>query len=135
MWFLKSVVLIFDPMRNWPWNWPNDLKTFFSYQQTLVLVKMYWKRLDDVSRVTIFGLLRCLEDALEGQILLDFVMTKTGNRFMVLLDFGYNLQHCSAKGSWYTLHKKWSFLLKIFPVHTTKFASSCVFGHIYWRNP
>ena len=34
-----------------------------------------------------------------------------------------------------SLHKKWSFPLRIFPVNVTKFAVSCVFGHIYWRNP
>ena len=34
-----------------------------------------------------------------------------------------------------TLHKKWSFLLRISSVNETKFAVSCGFGHIYWRNP
>ena len=33
-----------------------------------------------------------------------------------------------------TLHKKWSFSLKIFSVNVTKSAVSCRFGHIYWRN-
>ena len=33
-----------------------------------------------------------------------------------------------------TLHKKWSFLLQISSVNMTKFAVSCGFGHIYWRN-
>ena len=32
------------------------------------------------------------------------------------------------------LHIKWSFPLKIFSVNMTKFAVSCQFGHIYWRN-
>ena len=35
-----------------------------------------------------------------------------------------------------TLHKKWSFPLRISPVNVTKSAAlSCGFGHIYWRNP
>ena len=33
------------------------------------------------------------------------------------------------------LHKKWSFPLRISPVHVTKSAGNCVFYHIYWRNP
>ena len=32
------------------------------------------------------------------------------------------------------LHKKWSFLLRIFSVNVTKSAGNCRFGHIYWRN-
>ena len=34
-----------------------------------------------------------------------------------------------------TLHKKWSFPLRISSVNVTKSAASCGFGHIYWRNP
>ena len=34
-----------------------------------------------------------------------------------------------------TLHKKWSFPLRIFLVNMTKSAVSCGFGHIYWRSP
>ena len=34
-----------------------------------------------------------------------------------------------------TLHKKWSFPLRISSVNVTKSAVSCGFGHIYWRNP
>ena len=37
--------------------------------------------------------------------------------------------------SLYSLHKKWSFPLRIFSVNVTKSAVSCEFGHIYWRNP
>ena len=33
-----------------------------------------------------------------------------------------------------TLHKKWSFPLRIFSVNATKSEVSCVFGHIYRRN-
>ena len=35
----------------------------------------------------------------------------------------------------FALHKKWSFPLKISSVNVTKYADSCRFGHIYWRNP
>ena len=38
-----------------------------------------------------------------------------------------NLEH--------TLHKKWSFPLRISSVKVTISAVSCRFGHIYWRNP
>ena len=34
-----------------------------------------------------------------------------------------------------TLHKKWSFPLRISSVNVTKFAGNCRFGRIYWRNP
>ena len=34
-----------------------------------------------------------------------------------------------------TLHKKWSFPLRISSVHVTKSAVSCGFGHIYWKSP
>ena len=34
-----------------------------------------------------------------------------------------------------TLHKKWSFPLRISSVNVTKSAVSCGFGHLYWRNP
>ena len=38
---------------------------------------------------------------------------------------------------WFTIsvHKKWSFPLRISSVNVTKSAVSCWFGHIYWRNP
>ena len=34
-----------------------------------------------------------------------------------------------------TLHKTWSFSLRMPSVNMTKPAVSCGFGHIYWRNP
>ena len=34
-----------------------------------------------------------------------------------------------------TMHKKWSFPLKIPSVNVTKPIGNCRFGHIYWRNP
>ena len=34
-----------------------------------------------------------------------------------------------------SLHKKWSFPLKISSVNVTKSAGTCAFGHIYWRSP
>ena len=34
-----------------------------------------------------------------------------------------------------SLHEKWSFPLRTSSVNVTKSAVSCVFGHIYWRNP
>ena len=33
-----------------------------------------------------------------------------------------------------TLHKNWSFPLRILSVNVTKSAGNCGFGHIYWRN-
>ena len=35
----------------------------------------------------------------------------------------------------FSLHKKWSFLLRISSVNATKSAGNCGFGHVYWRNP
>ena len=43
-----------------------------------------------------------------------------------------------SKRNWFlqeTLHKKWSFPLRISSVNVTKSAGNCIFGHIYWRNP
>ena len=34
-----------------------------------------------------------------------------------------------------TLHKKWSFLLRISLVNVTKSTGNCGFSHIYWKNP
>ena len=34
-----------------------------------------------------------------------------------------------------TLHKKWTFSVRISPVNVAKSAENCGFGHIYWRNP
>ena len=48
--------------------------------------------------------------------------------FLLLLQF-----HAPIK--WLTLHKKWSFPLRISSVNVTKFAWNCGFGHVYWRNP
>ena len=39
------------------------------------------------------------------------------------------------KWYWYSLHKKWSFPLRISSVNVTKSPVSCGFGHIYRRNP
>ena len=36
---------------------------------------------------------------------------------------------------WTSLHKKWSFPLKIFSLNVTKSVVSYGFGHVYWRNP
>ena len=36
---------------------------------------------------------------------------------------------------YWTLHKKWSFPLRISSLNVTKSAGNCGFGHIYWRNP
>ena len=35
----------------------------------------------------------------------------------------------------HTLHKKWTFPLRISSVNVTKSGGNCGFGHIYWRNP
>ena len=34
-----------------------------------------------------------------------------------------------------TLHKKWTFPLRISSINVTKSTGNCGFGHIYWRNP
>ena len=36
--------------------------------------------------------------------------------------------------SFYLLHKKWSFPLRISAINVTKSGVFCRFGHIYWRN-
>ena len=48
--------------------------------------------------------------------------------------FGSNQR--SAFNLWFTdsLHKRWSFPLRVFSVNVTKSTVFCGFGHIYWRN-
>ena len=36
---------------------------------------------------------------------------------------------------WHTLHKKWSFPLRISSLTVTKATGNCGFAHIYWRHP
>ena len=57
---------------------------------------------------------------------------KTPNR-----DTFYVVQlfRCTSVINIVTLHKKWSFSIKISSVNVTKSAENCGFGHIYWRNP
>ena len=50
-----------------------------------------------------------------------------------VLDIWLGSEHDSVSIS-STLHKKWSFPLRIFLVNVTKCAVSCGFGHIYCRN-
>ena len=50
-----------------------------------------------------------------------------------VLDIWLGSEHDSVSIS-STLHKIWSFPLRIFLVNVTKYAVSCGFGHIYWRN-
>ena len=45
------------------------------------------------------------------------------------------LQHKKAIQTHLSLHKKWSFLLRISSVNVTKSAWNCRFGQIYCRNP
>ena len=49
---------------------------------------------------------------------------------------GHLQQHTSENFQLHlqTLHKKWSFPLRISTVSVTKSAVFCGFGHIYWRN-
>ena len=50
-----------------------------------------WKRLH------INNLSSHLKNVLEYEKLLRFIMTKTDNRFVISLDFGYALHHCNAE--------------------------------------
>ena len=52
------------------------------------------------------------------------------------------ISHHSCEKHWFlqrsfcsSLHKNWSFPLRIYLVNVTKFPINCGFGHIYWRNP
>ena len=64
---------------------------------------------------------------------------------MVNFDFKwYTTQNIDLYSKWCYQHsnldtnnaqKKWSFPLKVSSVNMTKSAVSCVFGHVYWRNP
>ena len=59
-------------------------------------------------------------------LLSSYCFTTEIQKFMTyLLTFCLRHPHCT---------KKWSFLLRISPVHVTKPAVSCGFGNIYWRN-
>ena len=47
---------------------------------------------------------RRLQDVLTDKKLLRFIMTKTGDRFVISLDLGYVQHHCNATGSFTYLH-------------------------------
>ena len=64
-------------------------------------------------------------------------------RFRKMVDYHQYVFHFSRAGqcsnfnktSDITLHKKWSFHLRISSVNVTKSVGNCQFGHIYWKNP
>ena len=45
------------------------------------------------------------------------------------------LLNTRAGSSYMSLHKKWSFPLRISSINLIQSAGNCGFGHIYWRNP
>ena len=51
------------------------------------------------------------------------------------LTYLYSETFCCSQRVIITLHKKWSFPLRISSVNVTKSAVSCGSGHIYWRRP
>ena len=59
----------------------------------------------------------------------DIAKNQVSKKVLLIL----NEKFYSGKHS--TMHKKWSFPLRISSVNVTKSAVSCGFGHIYWRNP
>ena len=54
--------------------------------------------------------------------------------YKIMGNIVYYWKDVGAPSGELALHEKWSFLLKISSVYVTKFAISCGFGHIYWRN-
>ena len=72
--------------------------------------------------------LYCLTVGLHFTIILFLLKAKIKNfRNLHKLNFALIAsKHCT---------NKWSFPLRISSVNVTKFAVSCGFGHIYWRNP
>ena len=67
-------------------------------RQAFVLMKTCWRRLEDVFSVASFHLSRRLIDILDYEKSLRIIITKTENRFVILLDFGYVLYHFNDKG-------------------------------------
>ena len=65
-------------------------------------------------------------------ILISF--NKRKSHFFVLIKL-LNIQIHNQHAWNVSLHKKWSFPLRITSVNVTKFAGNRGFGHIYWRNP
>ena len=62
------------------------------------------------------------------------LLVATGIQRIVILnyiEYLVNLSICYR----FTMHKQWSFSLRISSVNVTKSAFSCGFGHIYWRKP
>lgn len=60
-------------------------------------LKTSQRRLGEVFRVTSFCFPRRVQDVVENEKMLRFIMTKTGNCFVISLGFGYVLHHCNAK--------------------------------------
>ena len=65
---------------------------------------------------------------------------KLGNKATLLLtqvrnDVRTELTFQTLTREHFTLHKKWSFPLRVLSVNVAKSAVSCGLGYIYWRNP
>ena len=60
--------------------------------------------------------------------------TKIYGRLSFKLSFVHDDSTKNKGTHWFTLHKNWSFPLRLSSVNVTKSARNCGFNHIYWRN-
>ena len=58
-----------------------------------------------------------------------------GNHYGFATSLKYHAMSKSQCKSTQTLHKKWSFPLRISLVNVIKSTGNCGFGHIHWKNP
>ena len=58
-----------------------------------------------------------------------------GDKFGRWISKLFDIHRPTNRRRWRSLHKKWSFPLRISSVNVTKSTITCGFGHIYWRNP
>ena len=112
------------------WSWSNIYN--HKLKKSMVLSKIPWKSMKDmhnavylcVQNISIHwsNTITCWWDYIKH-----LIFSKLNSYFFL------NVKIELAKSP--ILHKKWIFSLKISSVNVTKFAVSCGFGHIYWRNP
>ena len=71
------------------------------------------------------------------RIIITKILSKTSDRSSCLT-LNISIANCRILFSCFvqeSLHKKWSFTLRISSLNMTKSAGNCGSGHIYWRNP
>ena len=103
---------------------------FQCHLKTLILCfQGVWKEISDMKRVNVTKFTVYAWEKTSNEKLVNQRRTLDTIRYLRL-----SVSRKYASSLIFTLHKKWSFPLRIFSVNVTKSEGNCEFGHIYWRN-